>query len=180
MFFMNVRGNYLKVIKVALLIIILIGFVIYFYNNIFVKFFNVANEKCEDSISTKYKYVVSEYYIKNLSGKKISGITNENLAFYETELQKELKKVNADLDGSIIKVSLGEILQDKDSMINWEIFNGTLTITSLDRCDIKKERVELESGQMQDNLVFYSKVSYKISSGIFSRKYDMNVFFQIN
>ena len=180
MFLMDVRVNYSKVMKVALFIIITVGFVSFFYNNIFLNFFHVANEKCDDMINTKYKEVVSDYYIRNFVGKKLSIISNENLVFYETEIESEIKKSNSYLDGSEIKVTLNEILQNKNSLFNWEIFKGKLMMNSIDQCIIRKEQVELENGEMQDNLVFYGKVSYKISSGIFSRDYETNVFFQIN
>jgi hypothetical protein len=180
MFLMDVRVNYSKVMKVALFIIITVGFVSFFYNNIFLNFFYVANEKCDDMINTKYKEVVSDYYIRNFVGKKLSIISNENLVFYETEIESEIKKSNSYLDGSEIKVTLNEILQNKNSLFNWEIFKGKLMMNSIDQCIIRKEQVELENGEMQDNLVFYGKVSYKISSGIFSRDYETNVFFQIN
>src|SRR5665647_576529 len=107
MFLMDVRVNYSKVMKVALFIIITVGFVSFFYNNIFLNFFYVANEKCDDMINTKYKEVVSDYYIRNFVGKKLSIISNENLVFYETKIENEIKKANSYLSGSVINISLG-------------------------------------------------------------------------
>lgn len=180
MHLMNTKMSYIKVIKIAIFIIITVGFASFFYSNIFTKFFYIANVKCDDMITAKYKEVVGDYYIRSFAGKKLSAITNKNLVFYETEVEDELKKANDNLSGSVINVSLAEILQNKDSLFNWEMFKGKLVIESIDQCTLKKEQVELEDGEMQDNLVFYGKVSYKIFSGIFSRDYETNVFFQVN